>query len=140
MSSITQPQRAGVRRVADRLGARAGQPEVAAQRGAVVVVAGQHVDRRAERREQLARELVLRVRAVLRDVAGDEHRVRPQARRTPPTAAPAPRRVAAAPVRADVRVAELDDDRHSGSPSKYSRWSTRKRRPMPRSITLPERG
>ena len=50
-----QPQRTRLRRVGHPLGAGTGQSEVAPQPGAVVVVAGQHVDRRAGGREQLAR-------------------------------------------------------------------------------------
>jgi hypothetical protein len=83
---------------------------VAAQGGAVVVVAGQHVERRVEWREQLAHALVLGVGAVLGQVARHQYRVhveRERPHRFDRGGEPG-RRVAVAPVGADVGVAQLD--------------------------------
>ena len=73
-----EPQRTAARHVAVVLARGVGdgerQREALAQRRAIVVVAGEHVHRHRQRREQLAGALVLARAAVLGEVAAHEDR------------------------------------------------------------------
>ncbi len=77
-----EPQRAEIDGIAHRLAVRAGDAELAMEREAVVVVARQHVHRCLKRSEQRAHLLVFPIGRVIRDVAGDEHRIGPRPDRT----------------------------------------------------------
>ena len=72
-----EPQRAEIDRILHRLAVGARHAEVAMEGAAVVVVARQHVQRRPEGSEQLAHLLVFGIGGVVREIAGDEHRIRP---------------------------------------------------------------
>lgn len=72
-----QPQRPEVDCVVDRLVGGAGEGEDLPHRRAVVVVAGQDVERDPEPTDQLGGEPVLRGRRVLGEVPGDDDRVDP---------------------------------------------------------------
>jgi hypothetical protein len=79
------------------------------------VVSGEDVERGLERRQQLAQLLVLGIGRMVGQVSGEEHRLRlrhdlPNAldRRGKPGDG-----IPAAPVRAEVGVAELDEDERS---------------------------
>jgi hypothetical protein len=109
-----EAQRPEVGGVVDALVAGAGELEVAAQRRAGVVVAGQDVQRQPERLEQGPDLLVLVVGGVLGQVAGDEHGRRARLERGDRLdggGQPCDR-VAAVPLGADVRVAELREQEH----------------------------
>ena len=108
-----EPQRAEVGRVLDGLVVHAGDVEVAAEGGPVVVVAREDVDRHVERREELEHLLVLGIGGVLREIAGDKHGVRPRPQRLDRLDRGGERGdgIAAAPVGPEVRIAELREQK-----------------------------
>src|SRR5687768_11923520 len=110
-----EPQRAEIGRVLHRLTVRAGNAEVTAQREAVVMVAGQDEERWLERRQPLAYLLVLDIGGMVYEVTRDQHRVRPRLERQDGLDRGGEHRdgIPAAPVRADVGIAELDEQKGS---------------------------
>ena len=102
--------------VLQRLTGRARRPEVPAHRVGLVVVAGQHVNRTTERREQVADELILGVRRGIREVARDEHGVglRAHGEHCANGALQALGRSRVILSAADVRVGELPDKHPTG--------------------------
>ena len=112
MSRTDEPQRAEVDRVLHGLAVAAGHVEVTAQHAPVVVIAGQHVERHFERREQLAQLFVLLVARIVGEVAGHDHgiRLRPdRAHRLDCRGEPVDRPFAC-PRGADVGIAELGEE------------------------------
>jgi hypothetical protein len=105
-----EPQAAD--RVLDRLRVAAADVELGAQGGAVVVVAGQHVHGRVQRREALAHAGVLGRVAVLGEVAGDDDRVGRLGQRADALDGRAQQRVVVG-LLAEVQVADVRED-HRG--------------------------
>ena len=117
-----EPERPEVDRVLHRLGARAWRAEGATQRSTVVVVARKRVEREPERRKHLSELLVLAVGGMVGEVPREEHCVRLRLERADGIDGRGERRygVAVAPVRPDVRIAQLDDQkgpRHRADPT-----------------------
>jgi hypothetical protein len=110
-----ETQRTEVDRVLHRLAVSSRHAEVAMQRAAVVVVAGQDVRRRLNLREQLPNLLVLGVRGVVGKIAGDEHRIRLRRQRhdSLDRCSEPSHGVAFCPYRSDVEVAELREQKRS---------------------------
>ena len=76
---------------------------------AVVVVARQHVHRRSQRCKELADLLVLLIGCVVRDVAGEQHRIRLRPDRTDrlDRRGEPGHRLVVEPLGTDVRIAQL---------------------------------
>jgi hypothetical protein len=88
---------------------------VTAQRKAVIVVAGQDVERRLERRQQLVNQLVLGIEGMFGQITGEQHRVGVRLdflHRLDRSGEPRDG-IAVTPVRTDVGVAELDEHERS---------------------------
>jgi hypothetical protein len=103
-----------------------------ASRWAVVVIAGQRVQRRLQGSEQLAHLIVLLVARVVGDVAGHEHRVgrRPERTNRLNRSRKPGHELVVEPLRTDVRIAELGEEKRSGDDATSSpmRWPATKPR------------
>ena len=110
-----EPQRAEVDRVLHGVAVSARHAEVAMEGAAVVGVARQDIQRRVQWGEQLAHLLVLGIGGVVREIAGDEHRIR----LLPHRADRFDRRresrhgITVGPLRSDVRIAELREEKRA---------------------------
>ena len=80
------------------------------------MVAGQHVQRRPQGREELAQLFVFLVGRVVGDVAGHEHRIglRPDRTNRLDRRGEPGHRLVVEPLRTDVRIAELCEEKRSG--------------------------
>lgn len=107
-----EPQVADRRRVVDRLVPLPGQVEGRTQPRPVVVIARDDVQRDLEPREHLASAPVSVLGAIVGQVAGDEHRVRPVRQRPHRLdhRFQARDRIHPVLVAADVEIAELDEE------------------------------
>jgi hypothetical protein len=110
-----EPQRAEVGRILHGLTVRAGNAKVTAERKPVVVIAGEDIERRLERRQQVANLLVLGVGGMIGQIAGNEHRVRIRHEVPDRRDRGGKHRggIPASPVRPDVGIAELDEQERS---------------------------
>jgi hypothetical protein len=93
-----------------------------ADRRAIVVVAGQHVEGRRQRLEQLAHALILGGRGAVGEVAGDDHRVRQRVECQQRANCGLERRARALVLgqEAHVRIAELGEHRGGHGDAPYS--------------------